>query len=245
MAASGSGTIRSTPSANLGSSLLPVGILAVVAMMVLPLPLALLDTFFVFNILLSLLVLMVSFYSYRPLDFSSFPSVLLIATVLRLALNVASTRIVLTSGHEGSAAAGKVIEAFGNFVIAGNFAVGIVVFIILVIINLVVITKGAGRVSEVSARFTLDAMPGKQMAIDADLNAGLLTPEQARAARRGERRGGFLRRHGRRVEICERRCYRRDFDPSRQYYRRDRHRHLAARAGSWRCGADLCFALDR
>lgn len=167
----------------LGSTLLPVGILAIVAMMVLPLPLALLDIFFVFNILLSLLVLMVALHSYKPLDFSSFPSVLLIATVFRLALNVASTRIVLTDGHEGSAAAGKVIEAFGNFVIAGNFAVGLVVFLILVIINLVVITKGAGRVSEVSARFTLDAMPGKQMAIDADLNAGLLTPEQARARR--------------------------------------------------------------
>ena len=162
---------------------MPVGILAVVAMMVLPLPLVLLDIFFVFNILLSLLVLMVALYSYRPLDFSSFPSVLLIATVLRLALNVASTRIVLTEGHTGSGAAGQVIEAFGNFVIAGNFAVGIVVFLILVIINLVVITKGAGRVSEVSARFTLDAMPGKQMAIDADLNAGLMTPEQARARR--------------------------------------------------------------
>jgi flagellar biosynthesis protein FlhA len=167
----------------LGASLLPVGILAVVAMMVLPLPLVLLDIFFVFNILLSLLVLMVALYSYRPLDFSSFPSVLLIATVFRLALNVASTRIVLTEGHTGSGAAGQVIEAFGNFVIAGNFAVGLVVFLILVIINLVVITKGAGRVSEVSARFTLDAMPGKQMAIDADLNAGLLTPEQARARR--------------------------------------------------------------
>lgn len=166
---------------NLAGAALPVGILAVVAMMVLPLPLALLDIFFVFNILLALLVLMVSLHSYRPLDFSSFPSVLLIATVLRLALNVASTRIVLTDGHNGPGAAGKVIEAFGNFVIAGNFAVGLVVFIILMIINLVVITKGAGRVSEVSARFTLDAMPGKQMAIDADMNAGILTPEQARA----------------------------------------------------------------
>jgi len=174
---------RASHRPNFGAGLLPVGILAIVAMMVLPLPLALLDIFFVFNILLSLLVLMVSLYSYRPLDFSSFPSVLLIATVFRLALNVASTRIVLTSGHEGSGAAGKVIEAFGNFVIAGNFAVGLVVFVILVIINLMVITKGAGRVSEVSARFTLDAMPGKQMAIDADLNAGLLTPEQARARR--------------------------------------------------------------
>ncbi len=175
--------VRAANRPQLGASLLPVGILAVVAMMVLPLPLVLLDIFFVFNILLSLLVLMVALYSYRPLDFSSFPSVLLIATVLRLALNVASTRIVLTEGHTGSGAAGQVIEAFGNFVIAGNFAVGIVVFLILVIINLVVITKGAGRVSEVSARFTLDAMPGKQMAIDADLNAGLLTPEQARARR--------------------------------------------------------------
>ena len=114
-----------------------------------------------------------------PLDFSSFPNVLLLATVLRLALNVASTRIVLSKGHEGSDAAGRVIEAFGEFVVAGNYAVGIFVFIILVIINLVVITKGAGRVSEVSARFTLDAMPGKQMAIDADLNAGLLSPDEA------------------------------------------------------------------
>ena len=117
------------------------------------------------------------------MDFSSFPNLLLLATVLRLALNVASTRIVLSQGHEGPEAAGKVIKAFGEFVVAGNYAVGIFVFVILVIINLVVITKGAGRVSEVSARFTLDAMPGKQMGIDADLNAGLLTPEEATARR--------------------------------------------------------------
>jgi flagellar biosynthesis protein FlhA len=161
------------------SSALPLGILAVIAMMVLPLPLILLDIFFVSNILLSLLILMVAVNTYRPLDFSSFPSVLLIATILRLALNVASTRIVLGQGNEGTDAAGQVIEAFGNFVIAGNYAVGIFVFIILTIINLLVITKGAGRVSEVSARFTLDAMPGKQMAIDADLNAGVLTNEEA------------------------------------------------------------------
>ena len=171
----------------LGSSLstlvMPVGILVLVAMMVLPLPSFLLDTFFVTNILVSLLVLMVALHTYRPLDFSSFPSLLLIATVLRLGLNVASTRIILTEGHEGTASAGKVIEAFGEFVIAGNYAVGIFVFIILVIINLMVITKGAGRVSEVSARFTLDAMPGKQMAIDADLNAGVLTNEQAKERR--------------------------------------------------------------
>ena len=168
---------------NLGSVLkvgvLPIGILAVVAMMVLPLPAFLLDLFFVTNILVSLLVLMVAMHTYRPLDFSSFPSLLLIATVLRLALNVASTRVVLADGHTGSDAAGRIIEAFGKFIIASNYAVGIFVFVILVIINLVVITRGAGRVSEVSARFTLDAMPGKQMAIDADLNAGILDAEQA------------------------------------------------------------------
>ncbi|OUD10208.1 flagellar biosynthesis protein FlhA [Marivivens niveibacter] len=174
---------RTSMLGRLGDMTLPIGILAIMAMMVLPLPVVLLDTFFVSNIVLSLLVLMVALHSYRPLDFSSFPSILLIATVLRLALNVASTRIVLSEGHSGSAAAGKVIQAFGEFVIAGNFLVGLLVFAILVIINLVVITKGAGRVSEVSARFTLDAMPGKQMAIDADLNAGLLTPEDAKVRR--------------------------------------------------------------
>ena len=163
----------------LSDAVLPLGILFIVAMMVLPLPTILLDIFFSLNILLSLLVLMVAIHTFRPLDFSSFPALLLVATVLRLALNVASTRIVLAEGHTGTDAAGQVIEAFGAFVIAGNFAVGIFVFAILVIINLVVITKGAGRVSEVSARFTLDAMPGKQMAIDADLNAGILTPDEA------------------------------------------------------------------
>ena len=167
----------------LSDSVLPLGILFIVAMMVLPLPTVLLDIFFSLNILLSLLVLMVAIHTFRPLDFSSFPALLLVATVLRLALNVASTRIVLAEGHTGTDAAGRVIEAFGAFVIAGNFAVGIFVFAILVIINLVVITRGAGRVSEVSARFTLDAMPGKQMAIDADLNAGILTPEEATARR--------------------------------------------------------------
>lgn len=166
-----------------GSFVMPIGILVLVAMMVLPLPTYLLDTFFVTNILLSLLILMVAMHTHRPLEFSSFPTLLLIATVLRLGLNVASTRIILGSGHEGSDAAGRVIEAFGEFVIAGNFAVGIFVFIILVIINLIVITKGAGRVSEVSARFTLDAMPGKQMAIDADLNAGILSNDEARQRR--------------------------------------------------------------
>ena len=162
---------------------LPLAILMLMVMMVIPLPSVLLDIFFTTNILLSLLILMVSLHTFRPLDFSSFPTVLLFATILRLGLNVASTRIVLSAGHTGPDAAGKVIEAFGEFVIAGNYVVGIFVFAILIIINLVVITKGAGRVSEVSARFTLDAMPGKQMAIDADLNAGLLTAEEAKQRR--------------------------------------------------------------
>ena len=166
-----------------GKAILPLGILALVAMLVLPLPTSLLDTFFVSNILVSLLILMVALHTYRPLDFSSFPTVLLFATVLRLGLNVASTRVILKNGHNGTDAAGSIIEAFGEFVMSGSYAVGLFVFAILVIINLIVITKGAGRVSEVSARFTLDAMPGKQMAIDADLNAGILTPDEAKARR--------------------------------------------------------------
>ncbi|MDJ0739838.1 MAG: flagellar biosynthesis protein FlhA [Gammaproteobacteria bacterium] len=161
----------------------PLVILMLLAMVVVPLPPFLLDLFFTFNIALSLVVLLVTVYALRPLDFAMFPSMLLIATLLRLALNVASTRVVLLEGHNGGDAAGKVIEAFGEFVIGGNYAVGLVVFAILVIINFVVVTKGAGRVSEVSARFTLDAMPGKQMAIDADLNSGLIDQDEARARR--------------------------------------------------------------
>lgn len=157
--------------------------LAALGMVILPMPTLLLDILFTFNIALALVVLLVSIYTRRPLDFAAFPTVLLIATLLRLALNVASTRVVLLEGHEGGNAAGNVIEAFGSVVIGGNLAVGLIVFIILMIINFVVITKGAGRISEVSARFTLDAMPGKQMAIDADLNAGLINQEQARTRR--------------------------------------------------------------
>lgn len=168
---------------NAGALALPAGILALIAMMVLPIPTAMLDMFFVFNIALSIGVLMAALNATKPLDFSAFPTVLLFATLLRLALNVASTRIVLVNGHEGEGAAGQVIESFGAFLVGGNFAVGLFVFIILLIINLVVITKGAGRVSEVSARFTLDALPGKQMAIDADIAAGLLTAEEAKARR--------------------------------------------------------------
>ncbi|PMH41027.1 flagellar biosynthesis protein FlhA [Vibrio sp. 10N.286.49.B3] len=161
----------------------PVMVLATLAMVVLPIPAFLLDMAFTFNIALSLVVLLVSIYTRRPLDFAAFPTVLLIATLLRLALNVASTRVVLLNGHEGAGAAGNVIEAFGNVVIGGNYAVGLVVFMILMIINFMVVTKGAGRISEVSARFTLDALPGKQMAIDADLNSGLIDQDQARIRR--------------------------------------------------------------
>src|SRR6201996_5317545 len=165
------------------SAALPVAILLLVVLMVVPIPAAMLDLFFIMNITISLAVLMVSLNAQKPLDFSAFPTVLLFATLFRLSLNVASTRVVLVHGHEGESAAGHVIEAFGSFLIGGDYVVGIFVFAILVIINLIVVTKGAGRVSEVSARFTLDALPGKQMAIDADLNAGLITPDEARQRR--------------------------------------------------------------
>jgi flagellar biosynthesis protein FlhA len=161
----------------------PLIVIMMLAMVVIPLPPMALDMLFTFNIAFGLVVLLVSIYALRPLDFTVFPTILLVATLLRLALNIASTRVVLLEGHTGTAAAGKVIEAFGDFVIGGNYAVGLVVFAILVIINFVVVTKGAGRVSEVSARFTLDAMPGKQMAIDADLNAGLCSQDEARQRR--------------------------------------------------------------
>ncbi len=161
----------------------PLLVMAALGMVVLPMAPWLLDILFSFNIALSLVVLLITVYTLKPLDFGSFPAVLLVATILRLALNVASTRVVLLEGHEGTGAAGKVIEAFGSVVIGGNYAVGLVVFLILIIINFVVVTKGAGRIAEVTARFTLDAMPGKQMAIDADLNAGFITQDQARERR--------------------------------------------------------------
>src|SRR5512135_427794 len=161
----------------------PFLIVMILSMMVLPLPPFLLDILFTFNIALAIMVLLVAMNTTKPLDFAVFPTVLLISTLLRLSLNVASTRVVLLQGHTGPDAAGKVIESFGHFLVGGNYAVGIVVFIILVVINFVVITKGAGRIAEVSARFTLDAMPGKQMAIDADLNAGLIGEDEARRRR--------------------------------------------------------------
>ncbi len=161
----------------------PLLILMILGMMILPLPPFVLDLLFTFNIALAILVLLVSMFAAKPLDFAAFPAVLLFTTLLRLSLNVASTRVVLMKGHEGGDAAGKVIEAFGTFLVGGNFAVGLVVFLILVVINFMVITKGAGRIAEVGARFMLDAMPGKQMAIDADLNAGLIGEEDAKQRR--------------------------------------------------------------
>ena len=161
----------------------PLIIILLLSMMILPLPAFVLDVFFSFNIALSVIVLLTALYTVKPLDFMAFPTILLVSTMLRLSLNVASTRIVLTEGHTGGAAAGKVIEAFGHFLIGGNFTVGIIVFIILTIINFTVVTKGAGRIAEVGARFALDAMPGKQMAIDADLNAGLIGEDEARSRR--------------------------------------------------------------
>ncbi|MEO9588551.1 MULTISPECIES: flagellar biosynthesis protein FlhA [Marinobacter] len=172
--------VKSLTRGNIG---IPVMLMGLLGMMILPMPAFMLDVFFTFNITLSIVILLVCVYALRPMEFASFPTVLLVATLLRLALNVASTRIVLLNGHEGGDAAGKVIESFGAVLIGGNYAVGLVVFAILMIINFLVVTKGAGRVSEVSARFTLDAMPGKQMAIDADLNAGLINQEEAKHRR--------------------------------------------------------------
>lgn len=167
-----------------GEALVPVAFVTVVVLMVLPIPTALLDLFLAFSIALSLIVLLLAMYTMKPLEFSTFPSVLLVLTLFRLSLNVASTRLILGSGAEGPGAAGRVIESFGNFVVGGSYVVGVVIFLILVLINFVVITKGAGRIAEVAARFTLDAMPGKQLAVDAELNSGVITEKEAREKRR-------------------------------------------------------------
>jgi len=167
-----------------GDIALALGVIVILVMLILPMPSYLLDFFLAISIIFSVLVLMTSLFIHAPLEFSSFPTVLLLATMLRLALNLASTRLILANGHEGPAAAGHVIEAFGNFISRGNFIIGLIVFAILVIVNFIVITKGSGRIAEVAARFTLDAMPGKQMAIDADLSAGIITEAEARERRK-------------------------------------------------------------
>ena len=176
-----------------GDIALAVGVMTILVVLILPLPPLLLDVALAISIIISVLILMTALFIHTPLEFSSFPTVLLIATMLRLALNLASTRLILAHGHEGTSAAGHVIEAFGNFVMSGNFVIGIIVFTILVIVNFVVITKGSGRIAEVAARFHLDAMPGKQMAIDADLSAGLIDEKEARKRRQKlEDEGGFF-----------------------------------------------------
>src|SRR3954447_16866884 len=164
--------------------LLAVAVMGILVVLIFPLPAILLDLLLAVSIIVSVLILMTSLFIEEPLEFSVFPTVLLVATMLRLALNLASTRLILAHGHEGTAAAGHVIEAFGHFVMAGNFVIGVIVFAILIIVNFVVITKGSGRIAEVAARFTLDAMPGKQMAIDADLSAGLIDEKTAKARRK-------------------------------------------------------------
>ena len=208
---------------------LAVVVLAILVVLIVPLPPVLLDLFLAVSIILSVLILMTSLFIEEPLEFSAFPTVLLIATMLRLALNLASTRLILANGHEGTGAAGHVIEAFGNFVMGGNFVIGVVVFAILLIVNFVVITKGSGRIAEVAARFTLDAMPGKQMAIDADLSAGLIDEARREGAAQGP--GGrilVLRRHGRRLEVRARRRHRRPADHLHQHRRRHHHRRRPA-----------------
>ena len=176
-----------------GDIALAIGILTILVVLILPLPPVVLDMLLAVSIILSILILMTSLFIQAPLEFSSFPTVLLISTMLRLALNLASTRLILAHGHEGTAAAGHVIEAFGNFVMGGNFIIGLIVFIILVIVNFVVITKGSGRIAEVAARFHLDSMPGKQMAIDADLSAGLIDEKTAKTRRKElEDESGFF-----------------------------------------------------
>src|SRR5689334_4355075 len=186
MAAATATAVRPAPAAGAptGELVIPLALVAVVVIMVIPLPPFLIDLLLAVSISLALIILLVSMYAQQALEFSTFPSVLLVVTLFRLALNVASTRLILLHGNEGSSAAGHVIQAFGNFVVGGSYVVGLVVFLILVIINFSVITKGAGRIAEVAARFTLDAMPGKQLAIDADLNSGLITEKEARARRR-------------------------------------------------------------
>ncbi|MFY8116070.1 MAG: FHIPEP family type III secretion protein, partial [Rhabdaerophilum sp.] len=167
-----------------GDIALAMGILTILVVLIVPLPPMVLDLLLAFSIILSVLILMTALFIAAPLEFSSFPTILLIATMLRLSLNLASTRLILQNGHTGQGAAGHVIEAFGNFVMGGNFVIGVIVFVILVIVNFVVITKGSSRIAEVAARFSLDAMPGKQMAIDADLSAGLIDQDEAKARRK-------------------------------------------------------------
>lgn len=224
----------------------PLLIIMILAMMILPLPPFMLDILFTFNIALAIIVLLVSLRTTKPLDFSVFPTVLLVTTLLRLSLNVASTRVVLLEGHTGPDAAGKVIEAFGHFLVGGNYTVGLVVFVILVIINFMVITKGAGRIAEVSARFALDAMPGKQMAIDADLNAGLIGEDEARTRRLTiSQEADFYGSMDGASKFVRGGCSRWDYYSTDQRDRWIGHWGDAAQYGFGRCSQELHHACNR
>ena len=213
--------------------------------LLLPMPRWLLDVSLALSITVAVMILMTVLFIRKPLEFSTYPTVLLITTLLRLSLNVASARIILAHGNEGPDAAGHVIQAFGQFVMSGNFIIGVIVFGILLVVNFVVITKGSTRIAEVAARFSLDAMPGKQMAIDADMNAGLIDEAGARKTPQGAGRGKhLLRRHGRRLEIRARRCDRGPDHHGGQYHRRHHHRHAAN--GPILCAGDaFLYAADR
>ena len=217
------------------------GLFGAVLLLILPVAPAFLDCLLAFSIALSLLTLLVILYVRQSSEFTGFPTLLLFLTLFRLSLNVASTRLILLDGY-----AGHIIEAFGNFVVRGNYVVGLVVFLILVLINFIVITKGAGRIAEVAARFTLDAMPGKQMAIDAELNAGMINETEARTRRKIGRAGsGFLRRDGRREQVRPRRRHRRDSHHADQHRRRLCHRHRAEGHDGDRIAATLHDPLHR
>ena len=209
---------------------LAVGMMAILVVLLLPLPPWLLDVCLAFSLSFAMLILMTAVFIRKPLEFSAFPTILLVTTMMRLALNLASTRLILGHGNEGTAASGLVIQAFGKLIMQGNFVIGFIVFAILVIVNFVVITKGSGRIAEVAARFTLDAMPGKQMAVDADLSSGLIDEKEARLRRkRLEEEIEFLRRHGRRLEVRPRRRDRGPHDRCDQRRRRHHHRRRAKR----------------
>ena len=214
------------------SLMVAAGLVGILMVMILPLPTLMLDLLLSLGITMSLVILLMSMYNTNPLDFSAFPALLLLTTLYRLSLNIASTRLILLHGHEGPGAVGRVIQSFGNFVVGGNYAVGLIIFLIMVLINFIVITKGSGRIAEVAARFTLDAMPGKQMAIDADLNAGLINEEMAKK-RRAEIRPAIrvLRRHGRCQQVCPRRGGGQHRHHGHQYHGRTFHRHLSAENG--------------
>ncbi len=219
---------------------LAIGIMAILVVLILPLPTWMLDISLAFSLSFSILILMTAVFIRKPLEFSSFPTILLLTTMMRLALNLASTRLILSKGNEGTDASGYVIQAFGKLIMQGNFVIGLIVFAILIIVNFIVITKGSGRIAEVAARFSLDAMPGKQMG---DRRRPVRWPDRRKGSQAApqdhRRRIQFLRRHGRRLQICARRRHRRPADRGHQHHRRHHHRHGAGRHELRRCHPHL------